>query len=157
MATTPTHFPPGDKGFCSYYEVSRFTDQGVDSVICLARRQPVTASNAEQILGEDDLLIHWPKPRWNKHLSYSKDEWLALPERLVLRQIKIHVKEPGYRNRLFYIITTLTDASLFTANDVVGLYFQRWDVELFFQDIKTTILNDSLTRGSSAGALPYRP
>ena len=134
----------GDKGFCSYYDVSKFTDQGVDSVITLARRQPVTASNAEQILGEDDLLIHWPRPKWNKHLSYSKDEWLALPEKLVLRQIKVHVKEPGYRTKPFFIITTLTDVSLFSANDVAGLYFQRWDVELFFRDIKTTMGMDIL-------------
>ena len=134
----------GDKGFCSYYDVSKFTDQGVDSVITLARRQPVTASNADQILGEDDLLIHWPKPKWNKHLSYSKDEWLALPERLVLRQIKVHVKEPGYRTKSFFIITTLTDVSRFSANDVAGLYFQRWDVELFFRDIKTTMGMDIL-------------
>ena len=134
----------GDKGFCSYYDVSKFTDQRVDSVITLARRQPITASNADRILGEDDLLIHWPKPKWNKHLSYSKEEWLALPERLTLRQIKVHVKEPGYRTRSFFIITTLTDASLFSANDVASLYFQRWDVELFFRDIKTTMGMDIL-------------
>jgi hypothetical protein len=134
----------GDKGFCSYYDVSKFKDQGVDSVITLARRQPITANNADQILGEDDLLIHWPRPKWNKHLSYSKAEWEALPERLPLRQIKVHVQEPGYRTQSFFIITTLTDASLYSANDVAGLYFQRWDVELFFRDIKTTLGMDIL-------------
>jgi hypothetical protein len=134
----------GDKGFCSYYDVSKFTDQGVDSVITLARRQPVTASNADQVLGDDDLLIHWPKPKWSKQRSYSKAEWEALPEKLVLRQIKVHVQEPGYRTQSFFIITTLTDASLYSADDVAGLYFQRWDVELFFRDIKTTLGMDIL-------------
>jgi hypothetical protein len=134
----------GDKGFCSYYDVSKFTDQGVDSVITLARRSPVTANNADQILGEDDLLIHWSRPKWSKRRSYSKAEWEALPERLVLRQIKVHVQEPGYRTQSFFIITTLTDASLYSADDVAGLYFQRWDVELFFRDIKTTLGMDIL-------------
>jgi len=134
----------GDKGFCSYYDVSKFKHRGVDSVITLARRQPVTATNADQVLGEDDLLIHWPKPKWNKHLSYSKSDWEALPDRLPLRQIKVHVQEPGYRTKSFFIITTLTDSRLYSANDVAGLYFQRWDVELFFRDIKTTLGMDIL-------------
>jgi hypothetical protein len=134
----------GDKGFCSYYDVSKFKDQGVDSVITLARRQPVTANNADQILGEDDLLIHWSRPKWTKQLSYSKAEWEALPERLPLRQIKVHVQEPGYRTTSFFIITTVTDANLYSASDVADLYFQRWDVELFFRDIKTTLGMDIL-------------
>jgi hypothetical protein len=134
----------GDKGFCSYYDVSKFKDQGVDSVITLARRAPVTANNADQVLGDDDLLIHWPKPKWNKRGSYSKEEWEALPEKLPLRQIKVHVQEPGYRTKSFFIITTLTDSNLYSANDVAGLYLQRWDVELFFRDIKTTLGMDIL-------------
>ena len=134
----------GDKGFCSFYDVSKFKDQGVDSVITLARRHPITANNADQILGDDDLLIHWPKPKWSKRTSYSKAEWEALPEKLPLRQIKVHVQEPGYRTQSFFIITTLTDANAFSANDVAGLYLQRWDVELFFRDIKTTLGMDIL-------------
>lgn len=134
----------GDKGFCSFYDVSRFQDQGVDSVVTLARRHAVTAANADQILGEDDLLIHWPKPKWNKRLSYSKSEWEALPDKLVLRQIKVHVQEPGFRTRSFFIITTLTDVSRYSAADVADLYRQRWDVELYFRDIKTTLGMDVL-------------
>ena len=134
----------GDKAFCSYYDVSRFLDQGVDSVVTLARRQPVSVTNADKVLGEDDLLIHWPKPKWSKQRSYSKAEWEALPETLELRQIKVHVEEPGYRSQSFYIITTLTDVRLYSAAEVAGLYRQRWDVELFFRDIKTTLGMDIL-------------
>jgi hypothetical protein len=69
----------GDKGFCSYYDVWKFQARGVDSVMTLARRTPVEAASAVAVLGHDDLLIHWPKPKWNKILSYSKEEWQALP------------------------------------------------------------------------------
>jgi hypothetical protein len=134
----------GDKGFCSYYDVYKLSDQGVDSVITLARRKPVTSKDADRILGEDDLLIHWPKPKWNKHLSYGKDEWSALPERLVLRQIKVNVQEPGFRTKSFHIITTLTDSDSYSAKAIADLYFQRWDIELFFRDIKTTMGMDIL-------------
>lgn len=134
----------GDKGYCSYYDVSKLSDKGVDSVFTLAKRKLVSAQDADQILGEDDLLIHWPKPKWTKCLSYSKNEWLALPEKLVLRQIKVSVKEPGFRTRYFHIITTLTDTNTYSAEAISDLYFQRWDIELFFRDIKTTMGMDIL-------------
>jgi len=134
----------GDKGFCSYYDVFKLADKGVDSVITLARRTPVTLKDADQVLGEDDLLIHWPKPKWTGRFSYSKDEWLAMPEKLALRQIKVEVNEPGFRSKSFYIITTLTDSDIYSAEEIADLYFQRWDIELFFRDIKTTMGMDIL-------------
>ena len=134
----------GDKGFCSYYDVFKLLDKGVDSVITLGIRKLVTAKDADKILGEDDLLIHWPKPKWTERLSYSKDEWLALPDKLVLRQIKVKVTESGFRTQSFHIITTLTDSSIYSAKAIADLYFQRWDVELYFRDIKTTMGMDIL-------------
>lgn len=62
----------GDKGFCSYYDVWQLPQRGVDSVFTLARRTPVEAASALAVLGDDDLLIEWPKPTWNPRLSYSK-------------------------------------------------------------------------------------
>jgi len=38
----------------------------------------------------------------------------------------------------------LLDAEAYSANDIADLYFQRWDVELFFWDIKTTMDMDVL-------------
>lgn len=134
----------GDKGFCSYYDVWQFQQRGVDSVITLARRTPVESAAAVAILGKDDLLIQWPKPAWNQNLSYSKDEWQALPDQLTLRQIKVTVAAPGFRTKTLYIVTTLTDAATYSAADLADLYYQRWDVELFFRDIKTTMGMDIL-------------
>lgn len=134
----------GDKGFCSYYDIWKFQQRGVDSVITLARRTPVEASSALAVLGKDDLLIQWPKPKWNKALSYSQDEWHALPDQLTLRQIKVSVDTPGFRTKSFYLITTLTDAVTYSVAELADLYYQRWDVELFFRDIKTTMGMDIL-------------
>lgn len=134
----------GDKGFCSYYDLWQFKEQGVDSVITLARRTPVENSSAIAVLGPDDLLIEWPKPAWNQRLSYSRDEWQVLPERLSLRQIKVTINTPGMRSTSFYLVTTLTDAKRYSASELADLYRQRWDVELFFRDIKTTMGMDVL-------------
>jgi len=134
----------GDKGFCSYYDQSKLRDQGVDSIITLARRRPVEQSKAVKVLGENDLLIHWPKPKWNKHLSYSVPEWEALPEKLLLRQVKVIVDQPGFRTKSYYIVTTLLDAKAYPAAELAEAYRRRWDVELFFRDIKTTMDMDVL-------------
>ena len=44
----------------------------------------------------------WPKPVWNKNLSYSHEEWLTLPDPLNLRQIKVTITAPGMRNQSIY-------------------------------------------------------
>ena len=134
----------GDKGFCSYFDLSSFKDRGVDSVITLARRIPVTEVKAVKVLGHDDLLIHWKKPVRSQASSYSQADSEALPETLLLRQIKVSVNQSGFRTQGFYIITTLLDAKDYTADDLADLYFQRWDIELFFRDIKTTMGMDIL-------------
>jgi len=134
----------GDKGFCSFHDVDQFLRLGVDSVISLGVRKPVASSSALTVLGHNDLLIHWPKPKWNKTASYSKEEWLAMPEQLTLRQIKVVVDNPGFRVQSFHIVTTLTDAETYSAADIADLYYRRWDVELFFRDIKTTMGMDIL-------------
>jgi hypothetical protein len=134
----------GDKGFCSYYDVDQFQQLGVDSVISVGVRKPVEVASALKVLAHNDLLIQWPKPKSCKGLSYSKEEWQALPEQLTLRQIKVVVDNPGFRVQSFYIVTTLTDAQTYSAAEIADLYYQRWDVELFFRDIKTTMGMDIL-------------
>ena len=58
----------------------KFQQLGVDSVISVGVRKPVEVASALTVLAHNDLLIQWPKPKWNKTLSYSKEEWQALPE-----------------------------------------------------------------------------
>jgi len=134
----------GDKGFCSYFDLANLKKRGVDSVITLAKRHPVEAGDSHEVLGKNDLLISWEKPVWNKRSAYSRKEWEALPSALRLRQIRVEVSVPGFRVKSFYIITTLTDAEAYTAEDLAELYLQRWNVELFFRDIKTTMGMDVL-------------
>lgn len=134
----------GDKGFCSYYDIANLQKEGVDSVVTLARRAPVNAASSIKKLGPDDLLIMWRRPVYNANLSYSVEQWAKLPDELILRQIKVTVKYPGFRAQTFHIVTTLLDAVQYPAEELAELYFKRWDVELFFRDIKTTMGLDIL-------------
>lgn len=134
----------GDKGFCSYFDLVNLKKRGVDSVITLARRLPINTVDAQKVFDKNDLLVSWKKPYWNKKSAYSKEQWEALPSMLRVRQIHVSVTVPGYRTESFYIITTLTDAQNYTADEIADLYLQRWNVELFFRDIKTTMGMDIL-------------
>ncbi|MCD4688898.1 MAG: transposase [Desulfuromonadaceae bacterium] len=61
-----------------------------------------------------------------------------------MRQIRVTVKHPAFRTQGFYIIITLLDVEQYPAEELAKLYFKRWDVELFFRDIKTTMGMDVL-------------
>ena len=134
----------GDKMFCSYFDINEFNNKCVDSVITHAKRTPKTKSEALSIISKNDLLIEWKKPVRTIRSSYSKEQWDDLPETLTLRQIKVTVKNAGFRMQSFYIVTTLLDSDIYTESDIADLYYQRWDVELFFRDIKATMGMDIL-------------
>ena len=134
----------GDKGFCSYFDMAKLKEQGVDSVLTLARRKPVSQSKCLKNLGPDDLLIKWDRPKYNSRLSYSRETLQQLPVELVLRQIRVSVDQPGFRTKEFYIVTTLLNSTKYPSKEIARLYLKRWDVELFFRDIKTTMGMDIL-------------
>ncbi len=134
----------GDKGFCSYFDMAELKKRKVDSVITLARRAPITARSCQKKLGSNDFLISWERPKYAKKLAYSREQWEALPKELTLRQIRVEVGYRGFRKQSFYLVTTLLDSTQYPAEVLADLYFRRWDVELFFRDLKTTLGMDVL-------------
>ena len=122
------------------------------SAYCQARAK-LEISELETILSQTARTLHdrGRAERWKDRrvvvvdgTGLSKEDWQALPEKLTLRQIKVVVDNPGFRVQSFYIVTTLTDAQTYSATDIADPYYQRWDVELFFRDIKTTMGMDIL-------------
>ncbi len=134
----------GDKGFCSYYDTAKLKEKGVDSVITLARRKPVSKSKCLKFLGPNDLLIKWDRPKYTPQLSYSRETMAELPKELILRQIRVVVDNPGFRTKELHIVTTLLDPVRYPSYEIASLYLKRWDVELFFRDIKITMGMDIL-------------
>ncbi len=124
-------------------------ERGVDSVATLARVAPVSRANAKEFLGEDDLLFQRRKPK-EKSRVVTKDEWDQVPKYLDLRQIKITVEHPGFRPKAIYLVTTLLCPEKYPPETLRDLYFRRWDVELFFRDIKSTLGMDVLRCKSPA-------
>jgi hypothetical protein len=131
----------GDKGFNNYRDVAMLQNRGVDTLMNL-RRKPFKNSEIIRSLGEDDWLVRWKRPQRIK--SFSPEEWQSLPSSMVVRMIRIRVDVPGFRSQEIYVVTTLTDPVEYPADDLRNLYLRRWDVELFYRDIKETMGMDVL-------------
>ncbi|WP_343219103.1 transposase [Cerasicoccus maritimus] len=76
----------------------------------------------------------------------TREEWLAMPEELTLRFVRVNLARPGFRTKELTVVTTMRDEP---AVAIARLYLHRWQIELCFRDIKTT-LGMELLRGKSS-------
>ena len=96
----------------------------------------------KQRLGKQDLLVTWKRNHWGKTRQaswMSKRRWFELPKQLTLRQIAFRITRRGFRTRWAWIITTLSDAQAYPAQELVELYSKRWRIEVCFRDLKQTL------------------
>src|SRR5690606_21716032 len=56
-----------------------------------------------------------------------------------LRVVRIVIEIKGFRVHQYDLVTTLTDAVIYTKKNLAQLYLRRWAVELYFRQIKTTM------------------
>ncbi len=95
-------------------------------------------------LGPGDRLVTWTKPvRIPKH-HWTQAQWDQLPGQLSVRLIRVNVETPGFRTRSVTIATTLIDSRVYPAQAIRDLYAKRWNIELHFAQIKTTLGLDVL-------------
>jgi hypothetical protein len=163
-----------DRGLCSYAHLALLVQAGVHAVLRLGARQivdftpgrpfvrpsvrrtpavkGVPRSRWLKSLGIQDQLVAWLKPK-------TCPSWLtwealaALPETLVLREVRYHIGRPGFRTRQITLVTTLLDAELYRAADLADLYRQRWQVETSLAHLKTTMRMEVLHCKTVPGVL----
>ena len=61
------------------------------------------------------------------------------PEELELREIRVRIKDRKKRTREIVVVTTLLDATKYSASALGDLFRQRWHAELDIRSIKTTM------------------
>jgi hypothetical protein len=79
-------------------------------------------------------------------------EWAVLPESLILRVVRFQVCVPGFRTQNISLVTTLLDEVAYPDAVLALLFRRRWQVEVCFRDIKTTMSLDVL-RTQSPGMI----
>jgi Transposase DDE domain len=163
-----------DRGLCSYAHLALLVQAGVHAVLRVGARQivdftpgrPFVKPNVRrtpavkgvprsrwlQALGVHDQLVVWLKPKtcpaW-----LVRETLAALPETLVLREVRYHVGTPGFRTRQVTLVTTLLDQKLYRVADLAELYHQRWRVETSLAQLKTSMQMDVLHCKTVPGVL----
>ncbi len=119
---------------------------GVDVVARLHQRRKVDFRKAKR-LGKNDGLLVWAKPCQQSDLL-STDEGGLLPAEITVRIIRFNTTIRGVRGRRLTLVTTLLDADLSPAADLIARYARRWRLALCRRDLKTTLGMEAL-RGKS--------
>ncbi len=132
----------GDRVFCAYADLVAIKKLDCDALF-RKHQSRTTSMRKGKIVGDCDKLVTWYKPkRCPKGLSL--DEFDALPQTITVREIYYYIVIPGFRTQRVSLITTLLDTTTYSTLEIVGLYGQRWDVELDLRHLKTTLGMDIL-------------
>jgi len=127
----------GDRLYGAYITLATFPRQGVDVVARLHQGRQVDFRRAQR-LGRNDGLFVWPKTEVRSQLL-SKAQWARLPAQITVRVIRFTACIRGRCHRRITLVTTLLDAKLYPAEQLIGLYARRWRLELCLRDLKTTL------------------
>ena len=122
-----------------------FTRRRPHSTACCGReRIPGTPrSRWVKSLGWQDQLVEYFKPQelppW-----MSRQEYDALPDSIVVRELRRTVRRPGLGSVTLTMVTTLADPTAYPAGELLELRLRRWDVETNLRHLKLTMNMDVL-------------
>jgi Transposase DDE domain len=125
-----------DRFFCNYWVIADSLNRGVDVVFRMHQTRKTDFRRGRR-LGPGDHIVTWPKsarPDW-----MSPAEYAAMSKELRLREIRVRIKERTKRTRELVIVTTLLDATKYSASAIRNLFKQRWNAELDIRSLKTTM------------------
>lgn len=127
----------GDRMFGCFALLAALPIQGVDVVARLHQGRNLDLRHADK-LGPNDWLTTLQKP-CSRPPYMTKREWRAMPKTIRVRVIRSRLEIKGFRTQTVWIITTLLDATLYPASAIAELYLRRWQMEVSFRDLKTTM------------------
>lgn len=130
-----------DRYFGGWFDIALLQQQGVDIVV-RKHQMRRTDFRLGVRLGPGDQLVCWQKPQRADWMS--REQYASLPDTLTLREVRIHVTQPGFRTRMLVVVTTLLDPDEFPASEIAALYRRRWQAELHLRSLKIVLQMDHL-------------
>jgi hypothetical protein len=160
----------GDRGFCSFMHLAQLAAARFHGVMRVHQRTivnfrrgrkhipPNKLKGARSLprsrwvkwLGHRDQVVEWYKPRQRPKWMDAAD-YDALPDSLLVRELRFNIEQLGYRTREVTLVTTLLDPNLYPAEELAQLYFDRWRVEVNLRHLKQTLGLDVLKCQKEAG------
>lgn len=130
-----------DRYFSGWFDIALLARRGVDIVVHKHQLRATDFRTGKR-LGKDDHLVSMPKPQRPAWMSPEDDA--ALPKALELREVRIRVKQKGFRVKALVVVTTLIDVTAYPADDIADLYRRRWHAELNLRSLKVVLQMDHL-------------
>jgi hypothetical protein len=127
----------GDRGFCSYVLMALLEMMGVACLLRLHQARPHDLRGGIR-LGKNDRLVVWHKPQ-QKPRYLPKSLWHRVPEELIVRVLRVQARIPGFRTKTVTLVTTLSDAQAYPADELAALYLRRWRIELWWRHLKISL------------------
>src|SRR5262249_39163234 len=103
-------------------------------------------------LGHWDQVVEYTKPK-TKPNWMDDATWATLPRTLLLRELRYLTPQRGYRTQVITLVTTLLDPEAYPATELADLYLKRWQIEVNFRHLKTTMGMEVLHCKRVAGVL----
>ena len=126
----------GDAYFATYFLLCALRERGVDAVFeQQGARRRTTDFRRGSRLGERDHLIILVKPKIKPHWM-SQQDYAQAPDQLTVRELATGGK---------ILVTTLLCSKDTPKAELKALYRERWQVELDFRAIKTTLGMETLS------------
>ncbi len=130
-----------DRAYAGWFEMARMISRGAHVVI---RKHQMRKSDFRTGIryGKDDHAIQLdkpPRPKW-----MSLEEYESYCEFITIREIRIHVAQPGFRTREIIVHTSLLDDIEYTKEDIAALFRRRWQAELNLRSLKTIMQMEHL-------------
>jgi hypothetical protein len=99
-----------DRYFSGWFDVALLQQRAVDVVV---RKHQLRRSDFRtgRRLGPDDHVVRVPKPQRPEWMPPA--EYATLPAELALREVRVRVKQKGFRTKSLVVVTTLLDAEAF--------------------------------------------
>jgi hypothetical protein len=140
----------GDCAYGSFVVAALLGTVGVDLIsIISTHRRRIDFRRARRRLGPADGIFVWQKPHRISPLC-SPAQWKTLPQTLEVRMLRVRLQRRGFRTVTLTIVTTLLDAQLYPAAEIVAVPARRWRLEMCFDDLKTTLGMEALRSQSPA-------
>ncbi len=134
----PNEVLVADRAFCSYEMLARVSARQSWMVARLHQMRKMDWRKGKKA-GPNQRIVIWHKSQQPKGSCLSREEWAQLPEEMQVRVIRIRGVGRDGKPKTMFLATTLLDTVAYPEEDIAALYFQRWEIELRFRDLKTTM------------------
>ncbi|MBX3734407.1 MAG: IS4 family transposase [Verrucomicrobiae bacterium] len=138
----------GDRGFGNFPVLAQCLARGLDGVFRANTAMRRLDFRRGKRLGTDDRLVVWHRGSQPRYMS--EEFWAQLPDEITVRVVRVAMRVPGFRTRSVLLVTTLLDPVRYPPQALAELYLRRWEMELSFRHLKTTLQMEHLSCKSPA-------